>query len=134
MNHSTVISVKRASHEREYFIRIWLFIHCRENQFNCDHCDKTFSFKSDLKHHLLIYSGERLFGGDSSETRFSRKHHLIQHVLSHSREKLYVIRWPSLKKKKLGEFTSIYLLPRRILFSKTRMIGHFFYFFFIKKS
>lgn len=52
-------------------------------KFTCDVCQKRFSFKCNLKAHMLIHSGARPFECNICKKAFAYKHVLKRHMIVH---------------------------------------------------
>ncbi|XP_068225847.1 zinc finger protein with KRAB and SCAN domains 1-like [Palaemon carinicauda] len=51
--------------------------HRKENQFVCDVCGKRFSYKCNLKNHLMLHTGDKPFRCKECGKRFRQKGHLV---------------------------------------------------------
>lgn len=57
-----------------------------EKKFTCEHCDRKFFTKKDVRRHLVVHTGMRDFLCQFCPQRFGRKDHLVRHIKkSHSK-------------------------------------------------
>lgn len=80
---------------RNYFtidlISIFFFLRTVKNpsekKFTCEHCDRKFFTKKDVRRHLVVHTGMRDFLCQFCPQRFGRKDHLVRHIKkSHSKQ------------------------------------------------
>lgn len=51
-----------------------------EKKFTCEHCDRKFFTKKDVRRHLVVHTGMRDFLCQFCPQRFGRKDHLVRHI------------------------------------------------------
>uniref|UniRef100_A0A667X104 C2H2-type domain-containing protein n=1 Tax=Myripristis murdjan TaxID=586833 RepID=A0A667X104_9TELE len=57
--------------------------------FSCSTCEKVFSFKGNLKRHMMTHTGERPYSCTTCDKTFIRHSHLKAHMMTHTGEKPY---------------------------------------------
>lgn len=63
----------------------------KEKKHPCDHCDRRFYTRKDVRRHLVVHTGRKDFLCQYCAQRFGRKDHLTRHVKkSHSQELLKI--------------------------------------------
>ena len=63
----------------------------KEKKHPCDHCDRRFYTRKDVRRHMVVHTGRKDFLCQYCAQRFGRKDHLTRHVKkSHARELLRV--------------------------------------------
>ncbi|XP_051515423.1 zinc finger protein PLAGL2 [Myxocyprinus asiaticus] len=63
----------------------------KEKKHPCDHCDRRFYTRKDVRRHMVVHTGRKDFLCQYCAQRFGRKDHLTRHVKkSHSQELLKV--------------------------------------------
>ncbi|XP_078504820.1 uncharacterized protein LOC144763255 [Lissotriton helveticus] len=66
-----------------HFRRTHTAVSPRERPFECAHCEKSFSLKSDRNRHQRIHTGEKPYTCIDCQKRFSRKDHFNKHRRIH---------------------------------------------------
>ncbi|MGH0176476.1 UNVERIFIED_CONTAM: hypothetical protein FKN15_077775 [Acipenser sinensis] len=68
----------------------------KEKKHPCDHCDRRFYTRKDVRRHMVVHTGRKDFLCQYCAQRFGRKDHLTRHVKkSHSQELLKIKTEPS---------------------------------------
>ncbi|XP_055490018.1 zinc finger protein PLAG1 isoform X1 [Leucoraja erinacea] len=63
----------------------------KEKKHQCDHCDRCFYTRKDVRRHMVVHTGRKDFLCQYCAQRFGRKDHLTRHMKkSHSQELLKV--------------------------------------------
>ncbi|XP_043946283.1 zinc finger protein PLAGL2 isoform X2 [Protopterus annectens] len=63
----------------------------KEKKHPCDHCDRRFYTRKDVRRHMVVHTGRKDFLCQYCAQRFGRKDHLTRHVKkSHSQELLKI--------------------------------------------
>ncbi|KAJ8017170.1 hypothetical protein DPEC_G00014970 [Dallia pectoralis] len=63
----------------------------KEKRHPCDHCDRRFYTRKDVRRHMVVHTGRKDFLCQYCAQRFGRKDHLTRHVKkSHSQELLKI--------------------------------------------
>lgn len=63
----------------------------KEKKHPCDHCDRCFYTRKDVRRHMVVHTGRKDFLCQYCAQRFGRKDHLTRHVKkSHSQELLKI--------------------------------------------
>ncbi|XP_059837195.1 zinc finger protein PLAG1-like [Hypanus sabinus] len=63
----------------------------KEKKHHCDHCDRSFYTRKDVRRHMVVHTGRKDFLCQYCAQRFGRKDHLTRHMKkSHSQELLKV--------------------------------------------
>ncbi|XP_068606348.1 zinc finger protein PLAGL2 [Brachionichthys hirsutus] len=63
----------------------------KEKKHQCDHCDRRFYTRKDVRRHMVVHTGRKDFLCQYCAQRFGRKDHLTRHVKkSHSQELLKI--------------------------------------------
>lgn len=63
----------------------------KEKKHPCDHCDRRFYTRKDVRRHLVVHTGRKDFLCQYCAQRFGRKDHLTRHMKkSHSQELLKI--------------------------------------------
>ncbi|XP_036387977.1 zinc finger protein PLAGL2-like [Megalops cyprinoides] len=63
----------------------------KEKKHPCDHCDRRFYTRKDVRRHMVVHTGRKDFLCQFCAQRFGRKDHLTRHVKkSHSQELLKI--------------------------------------------
>ncbi|KAI4824951.1 hypothetical protein KUCAC02_020662 [Chaenocephalus aceratus] len=63
----------------------------KEKKHPCDHCDRRFYTRKDVRRHMVVHTGRKDFLCQYCAQRFGRKDHLTRHVKkSHSQELLRI--------------------------------------------
>ncbi|XP_048452363.1 zinc finger protein PLAG1 isoform X2 [Rhincodon typus] len=61
----------------------------KEKKHQCDHCDRCFYTRKDVRRHMVVHTGRKDFLCQYCAQRFGRKDHLTRHMKkSHSQELL----------------------------------------------
>ena len=53
-----------------------------DRKFRCDHCERRFFTRKDLRRHLVVHTGKRDFLCQFCPQRFGRKDHLVRKTLT----------------------------------------------------
>ncbi|XP_041060377.1 zinc finger protein PLAGL2 isoform X2 [Cetorhinus maximus] len=68
----------------------------KEKKHQCDHCDRRFYTRKDVRRHMVVHTGRKDFLCQYCAQRFGRKDHLTRHMKkSHSQELLKIKTEPS---------------------------------------
>lgn len=61
-----------------------------DRKFRCDHCERRFFTRKDVRRHLVVHTGKRDFLCQFCPQRFGRKDHLVRVMLNYRSAHFYV--------------------------------------------